>query len=58
MMSTDHIATGPSRIRVIAVPLPPSRLVRDLAGQVRSLFADLVREPVPGQLVEILRRLR
>jgi hypothetical protein len=46
------------RIRVVMVPLPPRRLVRDLADQVHFLFDDLVREPVPGHFIEMLRRLR
>jgi hypothetical protein len=58
MTSISHTASELIRIRVVMVPFPPRHFVRDLADQIHSLFDDLVREPLPGDLVEIVRRLR
>ena len=58
MTSINHTASELIRIRVVMVPFPPRHFVRDLADQIHSLFDDLVREPLPGDLVEIVRRLR
>jgi len=57
MTSAHHAASDLIRIRVVMVPFPPRHIVRDLADQIHSLFDDLVREPLPGDLVEIVRRL-
>ena len=58
MMSKSYTASELTRIRVVTVPFPPRHFVRDLADHIHSLFDDLVREPLPGDLVEIVRRLR
>jgi hypothetical protein len=58
MTSTHHTASELIRIRVVMVPFPPRHFMRDLADQIHSLFDDLVREPLPSDLVKIVRRLR
>jgi hypothetical protein len=58
MTSISHIASELIRIRVVMVTFPPRHFVRDLADQIHSLFDDIVREPLPGDLVEIVCRLR
>ena len=38
-------------IRVISTPIPSARLSRDLAAQLRAMYEDLLREPVPERLL-------
>lgn len=38
-------------IRVISTPIPSARLSRDLGAQLRAMYEDLLREPVPERLL-------
>ena len=47
---TQGLSTLPV-IRVISTPIPSARLSRDLAAQLRAMYEDLLREPVPERLL-------
>ena len=41
-------------IRVVSTPVPPGRLSRDLAVQLRAMYDDLLSEPVPDRLLAMV----
>jgi hypothetical protein len=50
---------GPIRppLRVIATPVPRLRLIFDLSRHLRDVYADLLAEPLPERLSELVRRI-
>ena len=46
----------PHSLRVITIPVPRVRLMLDLSPQLRTLYDDLLDEPLPERLSELVRR--
>jgi hypothetical protein len=46
----------PPRIRVISTPVPCVRLLRAVEHRLQALYDDLVNEPVPQPMVDLVRR--
>ena len=49
MRQETHAPPSIPVIRVISTPIPSARLTRDLAVQLRAMYDDLLREPLPDR---------
>jgi Anti-sigma factor NepR len=47
---------SPARIHVIATPIPSVRLLRIIEAQLREMYDDLLIEPIPARMTELVRR--
>jgi hypothetical protein len=56
MTQAEQQLCSPARIHVIATPIPSVRLLRIVEAQLREMYDDLLIEPIPARMTELVRQ--
>ncbi|HEY8382523.1 MAG TPA: NepR family anti-sigma factor [Microvirga sp.] len=46
---------GPDRVRVVATPVPRTRLLRSCEEKLRQMYGEILEAPLPERFVKLVR---